>query len=73
MVTQPGLHDKDLVLWTQLLAESLNAAILDAAWAELQDVGYPGLTMERVASRAGTSKPVIYRRCAPRGSSQQMH
>jgi len=30
MVTQPGLHDKDLVLWTQLLAESLNAAVLDA-------------------------------------------
>jgi DNA-binding MarR family transcriptional regulator len=30
MVTQPGLHDKDLVLWTQLLAESLNASMLDA-------------------------------------------
>ena len=24
MVTQPGLHDNDLVLWTQLLAEVLN-------------------------------------------------
>ncbi len=30
MVTQPELHDKDLVLWTQLLAESLNASMLDA-------------------------------------------
>ena len=30
MVTQPGLYDKDLVLWTQLLAEALNAAMLDA-------------------------------------------
>jgi DNA-binding MarR family transcriptional regulator len=30
MVTQPELHDKDLVLWTQLLAESLNAAMLSA-------------------------------------------
>ena len=28
MVTQPGLHDNDLVLWTQLLAEVLNAEIL---------------------------------------------
>jgi DNA-binding MarR family transcriptional regulator len=30
MVTQPRLYDKDLVLWTQLLAEVLNAEVLDA-------------------------------------------
>ncbi|TNC27762.1 TetR/AcrR family transcriptional regulator [Amycolatopsis alkalitolerans] len=46
--------------------EQLEAAILDAAWAELQEAGYRGLTIERVASRAGTSKPVIYRRWANR-------
>jgi AcrR family transcriptional regulator len=40
----------------------LEQAILDAAWAELNDVGYAALTIESVASRAGTSKPVIYRR-----------
>ena len=39
MVTQPGLHDKDLVLWTQLLAESLNASML----AALRERGHPEL------------------------------
>jgi DNA-binding MarR family transcriptional regulator len=39
MVTQPGLHDNDLVLWTQLLAESLNASMLDA----LRERGHPEL------------------------------
>jgi len=29
MVTQPGLYDKDLVLWTQLLAETLNTRMMD--------------------------------------------
>lgn len=42
--------------------EQLEQAILDAAWAELNDVGYAALTIESVAARAGTSKPVIYRR-----------
>jgi AcrR family transcriptional regulator len=40
----------------------LEQAILEAAWAELNDVGYAALTIEAVAARAGTSKPVIYRR-----------
>lgn len=40
----------------------LEQAILDAAWAELNDVGYAALTIEAVAARAGTSKSVIYRR-----------
>ncbi len=44
----------------------LEQAILDAAWAELKDVGYNGLTIEAVATRAGTSKPVIYRRWSSR-------
>jgi len=44
----------------------LEHAILDAAWAELHDVGYAALTIEGVAARARTSKPVIYRRWAGR-------
>ena len=39
----------------------LEEALLDAAWAELQEVGYPAFTYEGVAQRAGTSKPVLYR------------
>ncbi|HEV2779414.1 MAG TPA: TetR/AcrR family transcriptional regulator [Actinophytocola sp.] len=46
--------------------ERLEHAILDAAWAELRDVGYAALTIEAVAARAGTSKPVIYRRWSNR-------
>lgn len=42
--------------------ERLEQAILDAAWAELSDRGYADLTIEGVAARARTSKPVIYRR-----------
>ena len=37
-------------------------AILEAAWAELSESGYAGLTMENVARRAGTSRPVLHRR-----------
>ena len=40
----------------------LQDAILEAAWAELVERGYPGLTLEGVAKRAGTSRPVLYRR-----------
>jgi len=42
--------------------EELEEAILDAAFAEFRDLGYAGFTMEGVAKRAGTSKPVVYRR-----------
>ncbi|MDA0165421.1 winged helix DNA-binding protein [Solirubrobacter ginsenosidimutans] len=40
MVTQPGLHDNDLVLWTQLLGEVLNAEILERLRAEHPRVRY---------------------------------
>jgi AcrR family transcriptional regulator len=46
--------------------EELEQAILDAVWAELREVGYSRLTIEAVAVRAGTSKPVIYRRWSSR-------
>ncbi|WP_437509428.1 TetR/AcrR family transcriptional regulator [Sorangium sp. So ce1099] len=40
----------------------LEQAILRAAAEELAEVGFPGLTMDRVAQRAGTNKNAIYRR-----------
>jgi AcrR family transcriptional regulator len=40
----------------------LEDALLVAAWEELFDSGYAGLTFDGVAQRAGTSRPVIYRR-----------
>ena len=40
----------------------LENAILDAAWAEIGEKGYAGLTMENAAARAGTSRPVLSRR-----------
>jgi AcrR family transcriptional regulator len=49
---------------TRRRGETLEAAILDAAWQELVEVGFPRLTMESVATRAGTSVPVLYRRWA---------
>ncbi|MFT4084469.1 MAG: TetR/AcrR family transcriptional regulator [Nocardioides sp.] len=42
----------------------LEDALLDAAWDELVAHGYAGLTIDSVAQRAGTSRPVIYRRWA---------
>src|ERR1700678_3534663 len=47
---------------TRRRGEALEAALLDAAWAELQAVGYASLTFEAVADRAGTSRAVLYRR-----------
>lgn len=41
---------------------ALEQAILTAAAAELAEVGYAGLTMDRVAKRAGTNKNALYRR-----------
>jgi AcrR family transcriptional regulator len=47
---------------------ALESALLDAAWAELDANGYAGLTMEAVAARARTSRPVIARRWPDRSS-----
>ncbi|RRS00077.1 TetR/AcrR family transcriptional regulator [Glycomyces terrestris] len=46
--------------------EALEQAILDAAFEEFRASGYAGFTMEGVAKRAGTSKPVVYRRWSSR-------
>jgi DNA-binding MarR family transcriptional regulator len=40
MVTQPGLHDNDLVLWTQLLGEVLSAKVLERLRAQHPRVRY---------------------------------
>lgn len=53
---------------TRRRGEQLEQAILEAAWAELAEVGYTALTIEAVAKRAGTSKPVIYRRWQSRAA-----
>jgi AcrR family transcriptional regulator len=42
--------------------KALEDAVLDAAWSELLDAGYARFTMETVAARAHTSRPVLYRR-----------
>ena len=41
---------------------ALEDAILDAAWEELIELGYVSMTLESVAKRAGTSRPVLARR-----------
>jgi AcrR family transcriptional regulator len=40
----------------------IDAALLRATLAVLDELGYGGLTLEAVARRAGTTKPAIYRR-----------
>ena len=47
---------------TRRRGTALEAALLDAAWEELQAAGYQAMTMEAVADRAGTSRAVLYRR-----------
>ncbi|MDR7276356.1 TetR/AcrR family transcriptional regulator [Catenuloplanes atrovinosus] len=46
----------------------LEDAILRAAAEELTDSGYAGMTMDRVARRAGTNKNAIYRRWPQRAA-----
>lgn len=51
---------------TRRRGAALEAAILDAAWEVLVEQGYHAFTYEAVAARAGTSRPVLYRRWATR-------
>jgi AcrR family transcriptional regulator len=41
---------------------ALEEALLDAAWAELNERGYDAFTIDGVAARAATSRAVLYRR-----------
>ncbi|MGO3325755.1 TetR/AcrR family transcriptional regulator [Gordonia sp. (in: high G+C Gram-positive bacteria)] len=56
---------------TRRRGTELETAILDAAWSQLTDRGYEGFTFEAVAERAGTSRPVLYRRWATRAELLQ--
>ncbi|AXY20850.1 Bacterial regulatory protein, tetR family [Komagataeibacter saccharivorans] len=47
---------------TRRRGAALEEAILEAAWAEITERGYEELTLENVARRAGTSRPVLRRR-----------
>ncbi len=47
---------------------ALEKAILEAAEAEFEERGYVGLTLEAVAARAGTSRPVLARRWPTRAA-----
>jgi AcrR family transcriptional regulator len=47
---------------TRRRGETLERAIFDAVFDQLQAVGYVGLTMEGVAARAHTGKAALYRR-----------
>ncbi|MFE0759595.1 TetR/AcrR family transcriptional regulator [Streptomyces smyrnaeus] len=47
---------------TRRRGAALEKAITDAAWEVLVEQGYNGFTFEAIAARAGTSKPVLYRR-----------
>jgi AcrR family transcriptional regulator len=61
-MTTPEPATQHHPLATRRRGATLENALLDAAWTELQTVGYAKLTMERVADRAETSRAVIYRR-----------
>ncbi|MFC9974666.1 TetR/AcrR family transcriptional regulator [Spirillospora sp. NPDC127200] len=47
---------------TRRRGAALEQAILQAAADELRESGYAGMTMDRVARRAGTNKNTLYRR-----------
>ena len=52
---------------TRRRGEALERALLEAAWEELRDRGFDGLTYEGVAGRAATSRAVLYRRWPTKG------
>ena len=58
MSSTPGNGSKQ----TRRRGAELESAILDAAWEQLTAEGYEHFTVDTVAARARTSKPVLYRR-----------
>jgi AcrR family transcriptional regulator len=53
---------------TRRRGAALEDALLEAAWTELAAAGYSNFTFEAVVKRAGTSRPVLYRRWPTRAS-----
>lgn len=47
---------------TRRRGEALEDSLLDSAWEVLSSTGFGGFTMDAVATHAGTSRPVLYRR-----------
>jgi AcrR family transcriptional regulator len=58
----PALANQGARPPTRRRGSRLEAALLQAAWEELTEVGYTAFTMEGVAVRAKTSRAVLYRR-----------
>lgn len=65
-MTAPSDHRADHRSGPRRRGTALTDAIFRATLDELAEVGYAGLTMERVATRAGTGKASLYRRWASR-------
>ncbi len=59
---QPNQQDDTSSKNTRRRGEVLENALLQAAWDELNEVGYNGMSMDGVAARAQTNKNALYRR-----------
>jgi AcrR family transcriptional regulator len=57
-----GLSSEARAVGSRRRGKVLEAAIFEVVLQELAETGYVNFSIERVAARAGTSKPVIYRR-----------
>jgi AcrR family transcriptional regulator len=62
IVIDRGLTGEAMALGSRRRGKVLEAAIFKVVFQELAKAGYVNFSIERVAARAGTSKPVIYRR-----------
>lgn len=62
-----GRDEQASAVKTRRRGAELEGALLDAAWDELFQGGYSAFTIEGVALRARTSRPVIARRWPSRG------
>ncbi|WP_280396173.1 TetR/AcrR family transcriptional regulator [Nocardia brasiliensis] len=61
-MTEPTTDRKRAPAGAAVMQPQVTAAITQAAFTELAELGYGKLTMEGVARRAGVSKPTLYRR-----------
>jgi AcrR family transcriptional regulator len=61
-VINGGLTSEARAVGSRRRGKVLEAAIFEAVLQELTETGYVNFSIESVAARAGTSKPVIYRR-----------